>query len=217
LMQYDVTALKDFALTERFKLQLQGQFFNLFNNKDNRGPSGFDVRHRFVATHNWEIPFFRNSSNAVLKAVLGGWALNGIYQWQSGLPIGLLSGARTGYSQFPDPLFLGGGGAQRPNLVGPLNLSLGPDPGTGAQNPNKVTNSGLAQPFLGNFGTLGRNVVRQNGLMQYDVTALKDFALTERFKLQLQGQFFNLFNNIGYYQDTATNTRNITLVLRLMF
>lgn len=206
---------------------------NPFNNRDNRGLSAFDVTHRFVATHNWEIPWLRNSSNAFVRSVLGGWALNGIFSTQTGFPLALFSGVRTTARQFPDPLFLGGGGALRPNLVGPtVNLQLTPDPGTGANNPNKITNSFLEQPLLGNFGTLGRHVIRQNGITQYDLTLMKDFKVNERFTAQLQGQVFNLLNQasfsrpgqslaaaptFGYYQDTNTNTRNITLLLRLIF
>jgi len=116
--------------------------------------------------------------------------------------------------------------------VGPLNIPLQPDPGTGVRNPNLVTNSGLAQPLLGNFGTVGRNVLRQNGLVQYDLNLQKDFRVSDRLKAQLQGQFLNLLNdmyfrapgqsifapaNFGYYQDTSNNTRAITLVLRFIF
>jgi hypothetical protein len=206
---------------------------NPFNNRDNRGLSAFDITHRFVFTHNWELPFFKNSGNGFLRYTLGGWSLNGIFQTQTGFPLPLFSGVRNTAPQFPDPLFLGGGGALRPNLVGQsINLTLAPEPGGGASNPNKVTNSGLEQPLLGNFGTLGRNVLRQNGLTQYDLNLQKDIPITEKFRTQLQAQMFNLFNNtsfsrpgtslrapanFGYYQDTNTNTRNITLTLRLIF
>ena len=40
---------------------------------------------------------------------------------------------------------LGGSASQRPNVVGPINLHFQPD--TQADNPNKVTDSGLAQPL----------------------------------------------------------------------
>lgn len=204
---------------------------NPFNNRDNRGLSAFDVTHRFAVTHNWEIPWLRASSNAFLRYTLGGWALNGIFSTQTGFPLALFSGVRNTAPQFTDPLFLGGNGAVRPNLVGPnVNLTLAPD--SGGTNPNQVTGSNLEQPLIGNFGTLGRHVIRQNGITQYDITALKDFKVGERFTAQLQGQIFNLFNNtsysrpgqtlrapanFGYYQDTNTNTRNVTLVLRLIF
>ena len=204
---------------------------NPFNNRDNRALSAFDVAHRVVVTHNWELPKFASSARA-LRMVAGGWALNGIWQAQTGAPVLLVSGPRAGYTQFAEPLFLGGNGVQRPNLTGTLNVPMVPNPGLGAQNPNLVTNSGLSQPLLGNYGTLGRNVLRQNGLTQYDLTLQKDFAITDRVKSQLQAQAFNLFNDMyfrapgtsifapntfGYYTDTSNNTRAITLVLRFIF
>jgi hypothetical protein len=202
------------------------------NNRDNRGPSGFDVTHRMVITHNWELPFFATASNPFLKHTLGGWQFSGIQQFQSGFPINLLSGARTGFGTIADPTLLGGGGAQRPNLVGPLNLNFTPNPGAGANNPNLVTGSGLAQPFIGNLGTLGRNVVRMNGLTMFDWTLAKNFQVTEGTKLNFQAQFYNMFNNtqfsrpgvtlsapatFGYYQDTDTNARSVTLALRFIW
>lgn len=205
---------------------------NPFNNRDNRAASAFDINHRVVVTHTYDIPGFRNSGPKLAQLALGGWALNGIWSAQSGAPILLVSGPRTGFTAFGEPLFIGGNGALRPNLVGTLNVPLQPDPGTGARNPNLVTNSGLAQPFIGNYGTLGRNVLRQNGLVQYDLTLQKEFGITEQLKSQLQMQAFNLFNDMyfrapgqsifapatfGYYQDTSNNTRNITLVLRFIF
>jgi hypothetical protein len=201
---------------------------NPFNNRDNRAVSAFDVPHRFVFTHSYDLPKFTNT-NKFVRTVIGGWNLSGVFQTQSGNPINLLSGARLA---LPDPLLLGGGGALRPNLDGPLNLKFEPNPGTVTAAQFKTTNSGLSQPLIGNFGTLGRNVIRINGLTQYDATLQKDFVLTERIRLQAQSQFFNFFNNtqfsrpgvtlagpqaFGYYQDTDTNTRNITMVLRLIW
>jgi hypothetical protein len=201
---------------------------NPFDNRNNRAVSAFDIPHRFVFTHSYDLPKFANS-NKVVKMLIGGWNLSGIFQTQSGNPINLFGGARQA---LPDPLLLGGTGAVRPNLDGPLNLKFEPNPGTVTAANFKTTGSGLSQPLIGNYGTLGRNVIRINGLTQYDSTLQKDFAITERFKLQAQSQFFNLFNNtqfsrpgtslaapaaFGYYQDTDTNTRNITLVLRLIW
>jgi hypothetical protein len=202
------------------------------DNRDNRAVSAFDVRHRMVINHNWELPFFRTSSNPFLRQVLGGWQFTGIQQFQSGFPINLLSGPRAGFADIADPLILGGGGAQRPNLVGPTNIQFSPDPGGGARNPNLVTNSGLAQPLLGNFGTLGRNAFRLNGLTLFDWNMAKDFTVTESMRVNFQAQMYNVFNNtqfsrpgtslaapanFGYYQDTDTNTRNFTLALRLIW
>lgn len=159
----------------------------------------------------------------------GGWNVSGIFQTQGGYPINLLSGARLG---LPDPILLGANGALRPNLNGSLNLTFEPNPGTVPADRQKVAGSNLSQPLIGNYGNLGRDVIRQNGLTQYDVTIQKNFLIGDRYKLQLQSQVANLMNNasfsrpgatlaapqtFGCYQDTDTNSRVITLVLCLTF
>ena len=198
------------------------------DNRNNRGLSAFDVPQRFVFTHSYDLPKFAGSS-AALRHVAGGWNLSGIFQLQSGFPLNIVSGARMA---LPDPILLGGNGAVRPNVNGPLNLKFEPNPGTVPAAIQKVANSNLTQPLLGNFGNLGRNVIRINGTTQYDMTLQKDIQFTERFKLNLQSQFGNLFNNtsfarpgsslaapatFGFYQDTDTNSRVITLVARFVF
>ncbi len=127
---------------------------------------------------------------------------------------------------------MGGSATQRPDLVGPVNLKFEPDPGLGGGNPNKVAGSGLAQPLVGHFGSLGRNVLRVNPLINSDLTLGKNFKVNERLTTQFQAQAFNVFNNttfsqpgvrlsspgtFGYYGATDTNSRNVTLVLRLIF
>jgi hypothetical protein len=116
-------------------------------------------------------------------------------------------------------------------IVGTLTIAFQPNPGGGANNPNLITNSGLAQPLVGQFGTFGRNVVRLNPLIESDMTLGRIFKLKpERMNLKLQAQFFNLFNNttfslpgtslsspstFGYYSGTDTNSRRVALTGRL--
>jgi hypothetical protein len=111
-----------------------------------------------------------------------------------------------------------------------VNVDFEPNPGLGVGNPNKVPSSGLAPPLVGNFGTLGRNVLRMNRLFQTDWTIGRSFAISERLRPEFQAQIFNVFNNttfnrpgaqlaaaqtFGYYNGTETDSRTITLVLRL--
>ena len=89
--------------------------------------------------------------------------------------------------------------------------------------------SNLAQPLIGRLGTLGRNVIRLNPLVDADWTLGRRFRLTERFSTVFQAQMFNIFNNttfsrpgstlsapatFGYYTDTDTDSRRITMVVR---
>ena len=150
---------------------------------------------------------------------------------QSGLPITFRSGARAGLT---DALLLGtAAGSQRPDLIGPFNLQFTPKPG--GTPPNKVTNSGLAQPLVGHFGTLGRNAARINGLNNFDWVLSKPFTVTERVRVQFQAQADNVFNHIsfalistgartlsspnvfGYYDGTQSEARNMQLNLRLIW
>ena len=181
---------------------------------------------RFVLSNEF-ISNFKGFQNKWLRQAVNGWELTGIFQAQSGLPEDLLAGTVAGIT---DGTLLGGNGAQRPNLVGRLKVALQPNPGGGANNPNLITNSGLAQPLIGQFGTLGRNVLRLNPLIEFDPALSRQFAIREHLKLKLQAQVFNIFNNttfslpgvslsspstFGDYSGTDTNSRRIALTGRL--
>ena len=47
-------------------------------------------------------------------------------------------------------------------------------------------------------GNAGRNTVRAPGLQRWDVSAFKNFALTEKLRLQFRGEFFNVFNHTNF-------------------
>ena len=199
---------------------------NPLNNRDNRSVSQFDVPHRAVITHMFQSRAKR-LSNPALRWALDGWEFAGIFQAQSGQPVNLLAGTVAGLA---DGTLLGGNGALRPDLIGPLNLQF--TASSGGTNPTKIPGSGLAQPLIGHFGTLGRNVIRINPLIQSDMTVGRSFRFTERFSFKLQAQVFNVFNNtvfsqpgltlsapatFGYYQATDTNSRRIALTARLIW
>ncbi len=200
-----------------------------FNNRNNRAVSEFNVPRRFVLTHTIAPRILPTLRNPFLKGVLQGWELSGIFQAQSGFPVNLFSGSAAGLA---DPTLLGGNDSVRPNLVGPVSIPFRPNPGLGGKNPNLVTASGLAQPLVGAFGTLGRNVLTLNPLVQADFTFGKEFAIKERIKARFQAQVYNAFNNttfsrpgatlsapstFGYYTDTDTDSRNMTMTIRLIW
>lgn len=201
-----------------------------FNLRNNRAVSAFDVPQRVVLINEFTSNF-HGITNPWVRQVVNGWQLGGNFQAQSGLPEDLLAGTVAGIA---DGTLLGGDGDQRPNLVGPLHVALQPNPGGGANNPNLITNSGLAQPLVGMFGTLGRNVLRLNPLIEWDMAVSRVFQLPkpmpERMRFKIQAQVFNVFNNttfslpgvslsspstFGYYSGTDTNSRRIALTARL--
>jgi outer membrane receptor protein involved in Fe transport len=180
-----------------------------------RGVSGFDIQQRFVLTHVWELPWGNKSSQPFLKYLLGGWGFSGISSWRTGFPITLDAGARLG---IPNISTLITGGVMWPNAAGPFVFDPLPagSPGapsglTGDPIPSRRISSyaaslGLSQPLLGNFGTLGRNILRADGLVNYDWNVYKNTRISERIALQLRCEMYNVFNQHSFQDVTRVIT-----------
>jgi outer membrane receptor protein involved in Fe transport len=159
-----------------------------------RANSNFDVRHRFVATLSYEVPNFLKEH----PRLGGGWQLNGILTLRSGSPFNVnLFDDYNGTGEF----------FPRPDLVG--------DPYAGTSWPDHFLNleafrvpctldpagSGSASdclPGTQHFGSLGRNSLIGPGYSNFDFSIFKTTPLTERVKLQLRAEIFNLFNHPNF-------------------
>jgi hypothetical protein len=53
----------------------------------------------------------------------------------------------------------------------------------------------MVPPTLGTFGTMGRNLFRDNGYKDVDFSIFKNFTFRERFNAQFRVEIFNLFNH----------------------
>jgi hypothetical protein len=220
---------------------------NPFNLRDSRGLSQFDVPHRLVVNHMLEPQIFR-SLTGVAGKLLHGWALNGIFQAQSGFPTTIFAGTRLGIT---DAALSGNSttpNVVRANVVGDLSTLVFAPAGsvaaagiptpaargvnsTAAQRNTNTSAYPLAQPLLGQYGNLGRNTLRLNGLTQFDWAVLKNTSVGEDLNLQFRADFFNVFNNtsfagfqnvltssgFGTYTTTDTRAREIQLGLKLIW
>jgi len=216
---------------------------NPASNRNNRASSQFDVRQTLAITHTWELPFFLNSSSHLLRTLLGGWAVAGIGTVRTGFPVNIYAGSTVG--GMTDPLqYLGSGNSvDRPNIGATLG-NFNPQPAGSASAPagTSVVNGvpistwaqslGLSQPLLGNYGTLGRNVLRLNGQTNFDCNIYKNFHITEKINLQLRGEYYNIFNahsflsmtsssitssSFGQYNAVSQPSRTAQLAARLIF
>lgn len=186
-----------------------------------RSNSALDHRHRFTMTFFYQEPYFRNSG-AFLRNTLGGWQFAPVYTYQSGEWATAQDGvdANLNGDSAPDrPIFNPSGVGVTGSGVAPLCRSSIPaadctlanvlnpavtDPTTGTvynvQN-NVVGYSALnpkakyIQAYYGALGNVGRNTILMPPINNFDATAIKNFTITERFRVQFGVQAFNLLNH----------------------
>jgi len=162
----------------------------------NRGNSNFDVRNRLTWNFVYKFPNHKGS----WQRVTDGWGLNGIVTAQSGQPFQL------NYN-FEDDFDGSGEGFARPQVVGPIHYSSDPAqfldltsfaipctyPAAGGTG---FANSCI--PGTRHFGNEGRNSLIGPHFRQFDFSIFKDTAITERIKLELRFEAYNLFNHPNF-------------------
>jgi hypothetical protein len=166
-----------------------GRILNDFDIWSDYGPANWDVPHRFVVSGIYELPFFRESANAVLRSVLGGWQVSGVATFQSGTPLNVtIQGDRANI----------GVGSQRPDLVGSLpDLNCQDNP-SGPGLVNCIDASAFAIPAQYTFGNLGRNALRGLGYSRTDLSLVKAFTFAGKYRAIFQAQVYNLFNEVNW-------------------
>jgi len=200
-----------------------GGYQNINDRRSARGASTFDVTQRFVLSAVYELPFgrgrrFGSGAGPALNRLTGGWQLNSITTFQSGLRFTPTMAASN----------LNNAGAyQLPNRV--CNGALPADQRSVSR---WFDTSCFAAPAPFTYGNSGVNILRGPGLAQVDLAALKNLDLSERARLQFRVEAFNVANranfrlpnfNIGVPAGgTINNTltgfgRQVQLVVKIEF
>jgi hypothetical protein len=156
---------------------------NPFNLAPNRGVSDFDVPHRFVLSGVYALPQLKSSA-ALTRGILGGWQLSGLANWQSGFPFSVASGVDNSRS---------GIGSDRADYLG-TSATLPSDRALQSVLNQYFNVAAFAPNALGTFGSSGRNILRGLSSFNVDMSAQKYFSITERYRLQFRGEFFNAAN-----------------------
>jgi hypothetical protein len=145
-------------------------------------PSDFDIRHTLAGAVSYEIP--TPPWGRAGKAILGGWAVDGLVRATSAPPINVTV---RGFSPV-----LGLYIAQadivpgQPDWIADLSQPSGK-----ALNP-----AAFASPPLEQTGNFPRNGLRSPySINQTDLALRRQFSLTERVKLDLRAEYFNVFNH----------------------
>ena len=181
------------------------------------GPSGFDHTHLFTGSYVWHSPTIKSSST-LLRYLLGDYEIGGIVSAASGRPITVLQGTElsgTGIGQ-DRGTFSSGASPYGANSCGTtVNCVSWLNPA--AFQPTKVT-TGCTPPattcnnpvIFGTFGNVGKNVLRLPRTSNWDVQLSKYFTFTERWKLQLRAEYFNVLNHPNFAPESANGTDQIS-------
>ncbi|HEY3838215.1 MAG TPA: TonB-dependent receptor [Bryobacteraceae bacterium] len=170
-----------------------GSPMNPYNWKEDYGNANWDVRHRFVGNWVYELPWLKNTGNALIRNTLGNWQLNGITTLQTGFPFTVAISNDQANN---------GLGGQRPNIIGPVSPNCGQ-----GHLANCITSNAAAAfqvPALYTFGSLGRNTFRGPDFINFDMSLFKNVRIRERATVQIRGEFFNVFNHPSFSNPTAT-------------
>jgi hypothetical protein len=193
------------------------------------GLSNYDVRHNFVGSVVWQVPY-PDSFKGLSQALAEGWQVSGIFRAQSGYPFTLaLNGDRAGSKADTTGSSLG----QPPDvLTGPGCETL-----TNPGNPDRyVKTECFAFPADGVLGNMQRNSLIGPGLATLDLVLTKSQrvgATTVQFRVEMfnalnRANFAtpattifdntgNLTANVGVITATRTSARQMQLGLKLLF
>jgi outer membrane receptor protein involved in Fe transport len=156
--------------------------------------SNFDNRHRFVVTASYAIPNFSKSHPRLGK----GWQLNTIVTLRSGNPfhLTLFDDYNNTGEFFPRPDLVGDpySGTSAPDRF--INLSAFKVPCT--LDPTGDGSAASCIPGTWHFGSLGRNALRGPGYRNVDFSVFKDTNITEKLRIQLRAEVFNIFNHPNF-------------------
>jgi hypothetical protein len=196
---------------------------NFYDLALDRSISAHDVPHSFVTNLVYELPVGRGRKFGAhmpraAEGAIGGWQVSTIVRMNSGYPVPV---------NMPNTLSAYGYQTLRPNLV---SANLKPD----HRNPDNWFNPNAFQsppPFT--IGNAPRYMtgLRTDWARNVDFSLAKYFHITERWRAQLRGDFFNLFNtpqfgalgrflsggDFGKANDTMNSPRNVQLGLKIDF
>lgn len=159
---------------------------NIFNKKADKGLASFDHRNRVSYAVVYELPFgpnkaFLNGGPVAWQKLVGGWALDGIYTFQSGLPLTV---------KYNGDVFSSGTDNARPDLICNPNLARG------EQTLNRFFKTDCFQrqsPIR--FGTAGRATVTGPIINNVDFAVMKNTRIGEKLNTQFRAEFFNAANH----------------------
>jgi Carboxypeptidase regulatory-like domain len=188
---------------------------NSYDIRADYGRAALDRRHVITGNFIYELPFF-NKGHGLLRTALGGWQVQGIVTYQTGLPLTVTTSNFDNAGLGLIPALIAG---SRPDTLCDPNANA---PHTQLQwiqpvfmpgstsilnpnrcfNPNPAVNIGLTNTV----GNTGRGTVFGPSTKRIDFVLAKNFQFTESLSLQLRAESFNTMN----WTSFTTVSTNVT-------
>ena len=226
-LQVQRRLVKDFTFTATYTRSRLREKLNYLNPSDDQledRVSPDDRPNRFTFSGIYQLPVgrgrtFGKDMNRILDAVIGGWQLNGTYEWQSGEPFLLTAGQFYSAVDFTK-----------------LKARVGQNNGQGQKYGIDIPAfDTTAFVRLSSFGL--RNVpttldnLRNQPYLNVNLSISKNFKIGENKKLQLRAEAINAFNHpyftlvnldpnnasFGLTTSQRNNPRDIQLGLKFVF
>jgi hypothetical protein len=198
---------------------------NSYDLKMSRALADYDIKHRFVLSYIYELPFgkgrhFGGHWSKPVDLVLGQWQFNGFTNFQSGTPLTI---SATNVANLFNPRGLANNNGNSGLIGGDVHDRL-----------NKYFDTSVfSQPAAYTFGNTSVTSpdLRSPSIRNWDLSVFKDFRLTERYRLQFRAEAFNAFNTVrfgspdtsvasssfGVVSTQANSPRQIQFGLKLLF
>jgi outer membrane receptor protein involved in Fe transport len=191
---------------------------NQFLPQDSRYPqseyasSDYDIRHRFTLALTYAIPGKKSFAQ-----MLEGWQINSIVTLQSAQPWTVndtvdnidgtnentgrwdFFGKPSDFTSGPNPIpYFAPGSSNMPAACLSNAAAVGATASLQTFGCYAQGSSVMIPPPFGSFGTMNRNMFRDSGFRDLDMSITKDWRLTERFKAQFRAEFFNILNHPSF-------------------
>ncbi|MGB7439166.1 MAG: carboxypeptidase regulatory-like domain-containing protein [Candidatus Acidiferrum sp.] len=172
-------------------------FVDSYNVEGSRASSSFDMRHNFVASYVYALPFFKQEG--LKHTLFGAWSLSGITTIQTGTPVNVANGTTYGDSA---GLGNGVGTASRPDIVGnPNSVTAAQKTASaagGVFGPLYYNPAAYTLPVGLTYGDVGRNTLYLPGRVNFDFGLFKRFPFKEKYAFEFRWESFNIFNHTQY-------------------
>jgi hypothetical protein len=168
-----------------------GEEVNPFNPSLSYAISSFDVKHNFVVSYDYQLPFDQAFRPTRLTK---GWSLSGITRFSTGFPVTMINNGDNSLIG-TNPNGVNNSSIDEPDYNGG-SLRLNKNPRKGGNNYFDTTV--FSMNALGEPGTSKRRFFYGPGADNYDMAVAKNLPLTESKSMLFRVDAFNVFNHAQF-------------------